>query len=265
MRLRSLGYRTDLIFPRYEGEILDRNDYLVVRTPKNPGFYWGNFLLFDHPPTEGDLGRWEELFRREIGGPPETGHLAIGWDSTTGEPGRIVPFIEAGYHREENITLTAERLTPPSRRNGDIHVRPLVSDADWEAALENQIACFLEDYEPVSYREYRTGAMSRYRAMVEAGLGIWYGAFLGDTPVGDLGVFVDETQTLGRFQAVATHPDFRRRGICSTLVATAGQDAQERFGVSQLVIAADPGYHAVRIYESLGFSPTERQIGVCKA
>ena len=58
MQVRSLGYRTDLIFPAFDGQITDRGDYLVVRTPSNPTFYWGNFLLFDRPTGDGDIERW---------------------------------------------------------------------------------------------------------------------------------------------------------------------------------------------------------------
>ena len=57
MDVKSLGYKTDLIFPAFDGEIVDRGDYLVVRTPSNPYFYWGNFLLFPRPPAEGDYLR----------------------------------------------------------------------------------------------------------------------------------------------------------------------------------------------------------------
>jgi hypothetical protein len=46
MNLKSLGYRTDLIFASFDGEITDRGDYLAIRSPTNPDFYWGNFLLF---------------------------------------------------------------------------------------------------------------------------------------------------------------------------------------------------------------------------
>jgi len=35
MHLHSLGYQTDLIFPRFDGIILDRGDYLVIQTPTN--------------------------------------------------------------------------------------------------------------------------------------------------------------------------------------------------------------------------------------
>jgi hypothetical protein len=43
-----------LIFPAFEGEIIDRGAYIVVRTPYNPTIYWGNFLLFEKSPAEGD-------------------------------------------------------------------------------------------------------------------------------------------------------------------------------------------------------------------
>ena len=58
VHIKSLGYQTDLIFPAFEGEIADRGDYVVVRTPSNPTFYWGNFLLFSNPPGQGDFVKW---------------------------------------------------------------------------------------------------------------------------------------------------------------------------------------------------------------
>ena len=63
MQLRSLGHQTDLIFPRFDGLILDRGDYLVICTPANPAFYWGNFLLFAAPPCQGDLVRWRQAVK----------------------------------------------------------------------------------------------------------------------------------------------------------------------------------------------------------
>ena len=36
MQLKSLGNRTDLIFPKFDGLILDRGDYLVIRTHPIP-------------------------------------------------------------------------------------------------------------------------------------------------------------------------------------------------------------------------------------
>ena len=39
MIIRSLGYCTDLFFPRFDGEVIDRGDFLIIRTPANPTFY----------------------------------------------------------------------------------------------------------------------------------------------------------------------------------------------------------------------------------
>lgn len=110
------------------------------------------------------------------------------------------------------------------------------------------------------YRAFKERQMARYRGMVRAGLGHWFGAFLEGRLVADLGVFRDGE--LGRFQSVGTHPNFRRRGICGTLVYRAASYAYEAMGIRTLVMVADEHYHAARIYESVGFRPTEKQRGL---
>jgi ribosomal protein S18 acetylase RimI-like enzyme len=99
--------------------------------------------------------------------------------------------------------------------------------------------------------------------MSEAGLGGWFGAFLGDRLVGDLGIFRDAD--LGRYQSVKTHPDHRRKGVCSTLVYESAQIAFNEWGIKDLVIAADPSEQALAIYRSLGFETVEQQIGLEKS
>lgn len=64
VRLASLGYQTDLAARRAEGsEITDRGDYLVISSPRNPDYWWGNFLLLARPPAGPDeMSRWLERF-----------------------------------------------------------------------------------------------------------------------------------------------------------------------------------------------------------
>jgi hypothetical protein len=45
MQVRSPVNRSDPIFPTFDGQISDREHYLVVHTPANPTCYWGSFLL----------------------------------------------------------------------------------------------------------------------------------------------------------------------------------------------------------------------------
>lgn len=260
MIIHSLGYRTDLFFPRFDGEVIDRTDYLVVRTPANPTFYWGNFLLFPAPPAPGDFERWRSLFAREIGVPPTVCHFAFGWDGTAGETGEIAAFLAAGFSLDETVVLTARGVQRPDKYNEEVEVRALTEDWEWEAALLNQIACRDPEHEEGGYVLYSARKMDRYRAMVRAGWGAWFGAFLGERLVGDAGVFVEGG--VGRFQSVGTHPDFRRRGVCGALVHQAALFALGTIGAGTLVMVADAHYHAARIYESVGFAAAERQVGV---
>lgn len=110
MNIRSLGYRTDLIFPRFEGNIADHDDYLVITTPSNPTFWWGNFILFRNPPKEGDVERWIQVFTDEIGPYDQVGHMVFGIDSVNGDVGTVQPFLDAGFKAESNVVLTAQQV-----------------------------------------------------------------------------------------------------------------------------------------------------------
>jgi GNAT superfamily N-acetyltransferase len=261
MQIHSLGYRTDLIFPRFEGEIIDRGAYLVILTPSNPFFYWGNFLLFPDPPGPGDLEKWKDLFTREIvARHPQSEHFAYGWDTTTGEAGLVQPFLDQGFHLNDLVVLTASEVVEPPKYNREVQVRPLSQDWEWEQAVDNQVACRESEYTEQGYRVFKRAQMERYRRMCRLGLGFWFGAFLGGRLVADLGLFTDGD--LARFQAVGTHPDFRRRGICGALVHQASRFALEKMGVRTLVMVAEVDYHAAAIYQMVGFRITEKQVGI---
>ena len=262
MNVQSLGYRTDLIFPRFEGQIIDRGDYLAIKTASNPHYHWGNFILFPSPPQAGDLPLWRKLFVSEIGEPPHCFHQAFGWDSVTAERGDLEAFIQEGFKINQYTFLSAtkEDIQRSPQHNPNVSIRPLASDQDWEAALEIQIACREANVSPQSFAEFIRRKMSRYRRMVEANLGFWFGAFMDEQLVSNLGIFFDED--LGRFQGIATHPHCKRRGFCGTLVYIAALHAFEERQTSRLVMGADENYSAAKIYESIGFRPTERQIGI---
>ncbi len=260
MHIRSLGYRTDLFFPRFDGEIIDREDYLVILTPSNPNFYWGNFLLFSAPPEAGDFVKWSALFEREICSRQAANHRVFAWDSAGGEMGDVQPFIDAGFSVNQNVVLTAQQVRVPPKYNQEVVVRPLREDWEWAQALQNQVDCRPPEHELEGYRVFKQAQMRRYREMSQAGMGEWFGAFLGERLTADLGLFC--VDGVGRFQQVETSPEFRRLGICGTMVYQAAQYGFEQMGARTLVMVADEHYHAARIYESVGFQPAEHQVGI---
>ena len=141
MNLESLGCRTDLITLESDVEILDRGDYIAVRSPIDPEHIWGNFLIFSKPPAAGDFENWSSLFDREIGTAPRINHKAYGWDTTDGDVGCIDPFLRAGFVLDESLVLTAESVFPPPRPNTEVSIRAITTDQEWEAVMANQIAC----------------------------------------------------------------------------------------------------------------------------
>ena len=255
--LRSLAWRTDLIFARYEGEVLERRDYLVIRTLSHPNYFWGNYLLFREPPGPGDLVRWNWLYQAELaeGGPSD--FVTLGWDDPEGRAGEVGPFTEMGFERHASRVLTASSVDRPPKYNDEIRVRPVTTDRDWEGVVETQLNGLHWYLKPDTQRDFVARRAKVWRKMSEAGLGRRFGAFLGNRLVGDLGIYFD--REAGRFNSVATHRDFLRQGVCGTLVYLSSLIALREMGAKYLVMVADEDYHAAAIYESVGFRPTERQ------
>ena len=258
----SLGWRTDLIFARFDGQVIDRGNHLCVRTPGNPTYWWGNFLLFHHAPGEGDLERWMALFDEEIAArQPASRHRAFGIDVRE----RLVlppEFAAAGFELNEAtvLTLTREQLLVPRKplpAGIEFHVLELPRDS--AAVVDKQVAVDETRYEPAGYRVFAERQMQRYAAMQRAGLGHWLGlvATVDGHAVlaASCGLFRDAARDdrLGRFQYVSTHPAWRRRGLCTALVHAACRHGFEAMDLRTLAMVADPTDVAIDVYESLGF------------
>ena len=260
MRVTSLGFRTDLALRVLEGaEVGDRGDYLVIRSPGNPDYWWGNFLLLAAWPGRGTGDRWLARFAAEF---PRAHHIALGVDSAPDEDvtddvnDRPVPaeFLVAGLEPQRDTVLTCAAVGPPPHANAEAEVRQLESDADWRQSVELAMRCF-DHSEPRDYLEARTAAR---RQVTRAGRGAWFGAFAGGRLLAQLGLF-DAGDGYARYQHVETHPQARRQGLAGTLVWYAGRYGREVLGAGTFVIVADPADVAIRVYRACGFADTQSQ------
>src|SRR5262245_63694044 len=84
---RSLVRATDLDVLAPDRVIERRDGFLLVRSPSNPTFYWGNLLLFDRAPEPGDGLCWEALFEEEFADEPRVRHRTFAWDRPDGAVG----------------------------------------------------------------------------------------------------------------------------------------------------------------------------------
>jgi ribosomal protein S18 acetylase RimI-like enzyme len=262
-------WATDLDVLASDRVIERRDGHWVIRSPNNPHYYWGNFLLFDDPPAAGDGDRWERLFEAEFGGDARIGHRAFGWDDVTGNLGAALEeFARRAYRVETTVGLigTRDTIRPHPRANPDVTVRPLdaragADEPGWKQVLDLQAAGDSPHREPEP-QPFAVQRLADLRALIVTGRGAWYVALApaGGRVVASCGVIV--TGTRGRFQLVDTAAADRRRGISSRLVVEAAHHAFGHHRARQLVIAADADYHALGLYESLGFTAAERVCGV---
>lgn len=257
MHVSSLGYRTDLALLRLGGsEIEDRDDHLVVRSPHNPGHWWGNFLLLASPPPVEETDRWITEFANQF---PEAGHMALGFDGAGGTRTALSGFSERGMSVEAQAVMTATEVHEPPRPNEDADYRALSTDSDWEQLVDLRMACMDEGLGPDAYREFAIAKVATIRGLVEGGHGAWFGAFEDGRLLSGMGVFRADAG-LARFQSVETRPEARGRGLAGTLLHHVSEYGFATLGATTLVIVADPEYHAIGVYRSVGFKETEAQL-----
>ena len=260
MRVTSLGLATDVALRILEGaEVSDRGGYLVVRSPGNPDFWWGNFLILPGPPEAGSATAWLARFAAEF---PAARHVTLAVSTPfpvtpppgAPPPGALVPadFPAAGLEPERGTVLTAASVTPPPRPAEQAGIRPLESDDDWQASLDLGVRCFGAE----GSQEYLVRRNDARRRLIRAGRGAWFGAFGGGRLLAQLGV-CDAGDGRARYQDVETDPAARRRGLAGTLVWQAGLYARQVMGAATLVIVADPAGEAIRVYRSCGFAGAE--------
>jgi ribosomal protein S18 acetylase RimI-like enzyme len=253
MEITSLLHKTSLLFSEFSSQVFDKGDHILIQTPDNPTFHWGNYLIFQHAPRMGDFARWTELFRRSFPYYDHARHYVFAWQQDS--CGEYREFTDNGFKLERSVVLTADSVATPPRYHPEISVKTIVTDEEWEQVICCQISCAAEEYAGPGYEVFKRRQFAQYRRMAEAGIGAWYGAFLNGRIVGDLGIF--RVENIGRYQNVGTHPEFRRRGVCQTLVYETARRSLDDGRIKTLVMEADAEYHAARIYESVGFRPTE--------
>ena len=267
----SDALRSELIFLAHSGDAKCIGDCIVVRTPDNPTYWWGNTLYFDQAPVEGDLFRWTGLFGEHVRAlQPASRHTTFAWSGAV--RGCVEPFIDSGYALQELVVLAADQGTTiqGSHENRIARITAL-SASDWIALRDLLIETRDGDHSLAGYTKFVERRIATWRALSEAGQGAWFGAWQDiDGKLGlvsALGVFVEaqrgeDGRRVGRFQHVVTHALARRQGLAGTLVAHASRHAFDVLDADTLLIIAGEHDDARRVYESAGFRPRGWQRGL---
>ena len=239
-----LGWQTDLAVRRAGGSTVeDLGDHLVVRSPDNPTFHWGNFVLVTDGAAVDDAARWTATFEKAF---PDADHRAVG---LVGEPSPE-PWTALGLTVEHEDVLNADRCPEPTPLAQGYLVRQLGTQEDWSQSTGLEVREYPGD------AAFHHGATQTRAAMSTRGDAAWFGVFEGDRLVAQLGI-VDCGSGLARYQAVLTDTGHRGKGLASHLLGVAAQWAAGR-GTRTWVIVADANTDASRLYQRRGFAPAGR-------
>jgi GNAT superfamily N-acetyltransferase len=274
LNIRSLALTTELALAALRGRVTDRGDYLVVEAPENPGFYDGNVLVLPAAPQVGEVAYWSRRFAEELGKNPAIKHVSLWWDGVNGDEGAADELRAAGFALMANQVMVADApasTTSGAREGAAMYgVATIRALSPEEVLATADLAYILGDRHDESYRLFLDRRAAWHRGLVARGQARFWGAFDratpdspaplrfgGDALVASLGlVWLDK---LARYQDVQTLPSHRRRGLAGALLETSKREAFAR-GAERVVIIAEPGSDAARVYERVGFRTVERTV-----
>jgi ribosomal protein S18 acetylase RimI-like enzyme len=247
----SLFLRSEFIFWRSHSIIEDVGDALVIVTPHNPYWRWGNLIVLKNPPRAEDVGRWRALYEKRIAPNQAIPNRILIWDETTIDTSTIEEYKKDNLTFSPYNVLTLKSLTQPKNHNGRISIKEVFdNDEAWQDVIEANIESFGVS-ETSDYKDYAERRFSDHRSHIRKGAGRWYSAFVDGEFAGSLGIFAGDG--LCRFQEVAVRPKFRRQSVASTLVYHGASRAREEYPNHLQVIVADPEGEAINVYRQIGF------------
>jgi GNAT superfamily N-acetyltransferase len=242
------GWETDLAVRRQTGSIIDdHGDHLIVHSPDNPDFHWGNFVFVTDENTVDDAGRWVESFQSAF---PEAAWVAIGLIRM---PDNEESWVAQGLDLELDEVLTTRDLPQQTPLPEGYTVRRLTGE-DWTQSVAQMVAenDRTSEQEPESFGRFARAQVQARRAISERDAGAFFGAFADEVLVADLGIV--RCDTTARYQSVGTDAEHRRRGLASHLLGVAARWAAG-FGCDRWVIITEVTNPAGRVYRSVGFEP----------
>lgn len=257
-KFKSFGAQTNFLMDSFLAETTEKDKYFVIKTPKRPNYFWGNYILMKDPPHNGCFNDWVKIFEDEIGNKSSLGYCAITFDLGGDEIFDTSEFSDNGFKVGTDKILVADKIVEPKKLNSQFNVKEydlsknidsfveVHFDSDWAYGSEQAQTKFLKEQ------------ATEFQSLIERNIAKRFGAFLENKLVADLGIYWNNDFI--RFNNISTHPAYRRKGVCSTLVYNVSKNLLDNDPDKKLVMQADEDYHAASIYESIGFSSKEKII-----
>jgi GNAT superfamily N-acetyltransferase len=220
-----------------------------VRNRQTPDIYDANHVTRIQARTPEGIDELLTATDREF---ESAGHRRFDVDCRT--PPEFVArlLLDGGYERSDSLisVLEGELRSEASERD----IRPMVSEADWEAFWELMLMDWREHHERIKRpaKEEVARRMWQAKRFKQPPVQYWL-AYDGKRAVAYLNSW-QGIGGVGQVEDLFVHPDYRKHGIATSLLHHCVAQCRAR-GAGPIVIAADPTDTPKNIYVRLGFRP----------
>jgi GNAT superfamily N-acetyltransferase len=229
-------------------ETFQTEDATFVRNRAYPLIYDANHVTHVAASTVAEIDRLLTRVDREYAG---ISHRQFDVDFRT-PPSFIARLVLEGYERRDALLMLLEGDLVGSKPEGEI--RPIESEADWRdyGALK-QLDWHEHEQRIMKAPEPEVGeALFAVARLKQPPVQYWF-ACLDGRPLAYFNSWEGEGG-IGQVEDLFTHPEFRHRGLATTLIQHCVADCRRK-GAGPVIIAADPTDTPKNMYAAMGFQP----------
>jgi len=220
-----------------------------VRNRATPDIYDSNHVTRVNARTPGEIDELLAAADREF---EHANHRRFDVDYRT--PPEFVArlLLDGGYERTESLISVLEGDLRGTAVPCDI--RPMTSEADWEAFWELMLLDWHEVHERIKrpVKEEVARRMWQDKRLKQPPVQYWL-ACDGAKAIAYLNSW-EGVAGVGQVEDLFTHPDYRKHGLATALIHHGVADCRAK-GSGPVVIVADPTDTPKNIYARMGFRP----------
>ncbi len=240
---------TDRAMLALGSEVFEAQGAVFVRNPRIAAIYDANHVTNVTASTPAEIDRLLARAEQEYAG---CNHRRFDVDYRT-PPSFVARLVIEGYERSDALLLVLDRGVSGEPVPCDI--RPVVTEKDWEAYTALHLVDWREYHEKAKLPVDETVAamMMTSRRSKQPPLRHWL-AWEDGRPVAYMNSW-EGIEGIGQVEDLFTHPEYRRRGIATSLIHHCVADCRRK-GAGPVVIAASATDTPKAMYAALGFRPT---------
>lgn len=260
--IQLLGIKKGLLLLGHISEIFPRENCLIIKTLDNPKFVSANYILFRDSPTIESVKEWPNIFRKEFSNHSDIKHIKLVLDTGRQSKKIVDSFKREGFNFEDNETLALDSLQRPITYNNEIILQEVKDQEDWGEVFNQQMQ-FKPDYlSKEHYEDFCQKLMKAYLKVRNLGTCLWFGAYLKNKCVANLGIMWND-EIVG-FQRIIVDSQYRGMGIGPSMVYLATQWILENLPNREVIVWSEKESKASLMYRSLGYQFKEDLLAFLK-